>query len=59
MGLRWREIANDLFITQATVKTHVRHAMRKLGALSQAQLVAIAVATGMLDPTWALSGTLS
>ena len=50
MGRRWHEIAADLFITQATVKTHVRNAMRKLGARSQAQLVAMALATGMLDP---------
>jgi PAS domain S-box-containing protein len=50
MGRRWHEIAADLFITQATVKTHVRNAMRKLGARSQAQLVAIALATGTLDP---------
>jgi PAS domain S-box-containing protein len=49
MGRRWHEIATDLFITQATVKTHVRNAMRKVGARSQAQLVAIALATGMLD----------
>ncbi|MBV8219216.1 MAG: PAS domain S-box protein [Solirubrobacterales bacterium] len=50
MGRRWREIASDLFITQSTVKTHVRNAMRKLGARSQAQLVAITLATGILDP---------
>jgi PAS domain S-box-containing protein len=50
MGRRWHEIAADLFITQSTVKTHVRNAMRKLGARSQAQLVAIALATGLLDP---------
>ena len=50
MGRRWHEIAADLFITQATVKTHVRNAMRKLGARSQAQLVAMTLATGMLDP---------
>jgi PAS domain S-box-containing protein len=49
MGRRWHEIAADLFITQSTVKTHVRNAMRKLGARSQAQLVAITLANGMLD----------
>jgi len=56
MGRRWHEIAADLFISQSTVKTHVRHAMRKLGARSQAQLVAIALATGMLDPTPDVTG---
>ena len=50
MGRRWHEIAADLFITQSTVKTHVRNAMRKVGARSQAQLVAISLAAGMLDP---------
>jgi PAS domain S-box-containing protein len=50
MGRRWHEIAADLFITQSTVKTHVRNAMRKVGARSQAQLVAITLATGTLDP---------
>jgi PAS domain S-box-containing protein len=49
MGRRWHEIAAELFITQSTVKTHVRNAMGKLGARSQAQLVAIALASGMLD----------
>jgi PAS domain S-box-containing protein len=50
MGRRGHEIASDLLITPATVKTHVRNAMRKVGARSQAQLVAITLATGMLDP---------
>jgi PAS domain S-box-containing protein len=49
MGRRRGEIAAELHISPATVKTHVRNAMAKLGARSQAQLVAIALATGMLD----------
>jgi DNA-binding CsgD family transcriptional regulator len=49
MGRRWHQIAADLFISQSTVKTHVRNAMHKLGARSQAQLVAIALVNGMLD----------
>ena len=53
-GRRCHEIASDLFITQSTVKTHVRNAMKKLGARSQAQLVAIALISGMLDPARAL-----
>jgi PAS domain S-box-containing protein len=59
MGRRWHEIAADLFITQSTVKTHVRNAMRKVGARSQAQLVAIVLATGMLDPARARGETSS
>ena len=53
-GHRWHEIASDLFITQSTVKTHVRNAMKKLGARTQAQLVAIALVSGMLDPASAV-----
>ena len=49
MGRRWHEIAANLFIAPSTVRTHVRNAMHKLGARSQAQLVAIALTTGMLD----------
>ena len=41
MGQRAREIANDLGIAESTVKTHLRNAMRKVGARSQAQLVAL------------------
>jgi DNA-binding CsgD family transcriptional regulator len=50
MGKRSREVADALVISPATARTHVRNAMTKLGARSQAQLVAIALAAGMLDP---------
>jgi DNA-binding CsgD family transcriptional regulator len=50
MGRRIHEIADLLFISPTTARTHARNAMRKLGARSQAQLVAIAVADGLLDP---------
>jgi PAS domain S-box-containing protein len=40
-GERAREIAEDLGIAESTVKTHLRNAMRKVGAKSQAQLVAL------------------
>ena len=56
MGRRWHEIATDLHISQSTVKTHVRHAMQKLGARSQAQLVAIALTTGVLAPAQTRGG---
>ena len=41
MGQRAREIAAVLGIAESTVKTHLRNAMRKVGARSQAQLVAL------------------
>ena len=49
MGRTRAQIAGELFITPATVKTHISHAMEKAGARTQAQLVAISFATGMLD----------
>jgi PAS domain S-box-containing protein len=50
LGRRAYEIAAELGIASTTVETHVRSAMRKVGARSQAQLVAIACARGLLDP---------
>ncbi|MGD0197637.1 MAG: PAS and helix-turn-helix domain-containing protein [Solirubrobacteraceae bacterium] len=47
MGLRGHEVAQRLGIAESTVRSHVRNAMRKSGARSQAQLVAI-VCTGRL-----------
>ena len=41
MGQRAHEIAEELGIAESTVKTHLRNAMRKVGARSQAQLVAL------------------
>jgi Bacterial regulatory proteins, luxR family len=39
-GLSNRQIAEHLFVTQATVETHLRHAFRKLGVTSRAGLPA-------------------
>jgi DNA-binding NarL/FixJ family response regulator len=39
-GLSNRQIAEHLFITQATVETHLRHAFHKLGITSRATLPA-------------------
>ena len=49
-GLSNREIAEQLFVSQATVKTHANHAMTKLGARDRAQLVVIAYETGLVRP---------
>ncbi len=43
-GLNGREIAGRLFLSPATVRTHVQNAMQKLGARTRAQ--AIVLATG-------------
>ena len=47
MGQRARDISRDLGISESTVRSHIRNAMRKSGARSQAQLVALVCAAGM------------
>ena len=44
------EIASALFVSHATVKTHVSRLLMKLGARDRAQLVMIAYETGMVAP---------
>jgi PAS domain S-box-containing protein len=46
LGNTSREIAEELHISQDTVRTHVRNAMEKVGARSRAQLVAKALGHG-------------
>ena len=41
LGATTRQIASDLFLSPATVRTHVRNAMDKTNARTRAQLVAI------------------
>ena len=45
-----QEIAERLYVTQATAKTHANRAMMKLGARDRAQLVVIACETGLVQP---------
>jgi DNA-binding NarL/FixJ family response regulator len=47
-GASNREIAKTLFVTEATVKTHLVHIFEKLGADSRARAVAIARESGIL-----------
>jgi DNA-binding CsgD family transcriptional regulator len=44
MGSETPEIAETLHVSPATVRTHVRNAMSKLGAHTRAQLVAVVLA---------------
>ncbi len=46
------EIAELLFVSSATAKTHVSRAMIKLGARDRAQLVVFAYETGLATPGW-------
>jgi DNA-binding NarL/FixJ family response regulator len=48
-GLSNEEIGNHLFLSPATARTHVSHAMAKLGARDRAQLVVIAYQTGLVS----------
>jgi DNA-binding NarL/FixJ family response regulator len=49
-GLSNDEIGAQLFLSPATARTHVSHAMVKLGARDRAQLVVIAYQTGLVSP---------
>ncbi|MBN6053240.1 response regulator transcription factor, partial [Nonomuraea sp. RK-328] len=49
-GLSNNEIGAALFLSPATARTHVSHAMAKLGARDRAQLVVIAYETGLVSP---------
>ncbi len=48
-GNRNRDIAELLFITEETVKVHIKHIMEKLGATDRTQAVAIAVRRGIIQ----------
>ena len=49
-GLSNAEIAAELFITLATVKTHVSRLLTKLAARDRAQLIVIAYESGFVTP---------
>ena len=51
-GLANDEIADRLFMSPATAKTHVSRAMVKLGARDRAQLVVFAYESGLVRPGW-------
>jgi len=48
-GNRNRDIANRLFISEETVKVHIKHIMEKLRANDRTQAVAIAVRRGIIQ----------
>jgi len=48
-GNRNRDIAKNLFISEETVKVHIKHIMEKLGATDRTQAVAIGVRRGIIQ----------
>ena len=48
-GNRNRDIANKLFISEETVKVHIKHIMEKLGAADRTQAVAIGIRRGIIQ----------
>jgi DNA-binding NarL/FixJ family response regulator len=45
-----QEIAEELFVSHLTIRTHIQRAMMKLGARDRAQLVVIAYQSGLVKP---------
>jgi len=48
-GNRNKDIGERLFISEETVKVHIKHIMEKLGANDRTQAVAIAVRRGIIQ----------
>ncbi|OON81718.1 response regulator [Streptomyces tsukubensis] len=57
-GLSNEEIAAHMVISPLTAKTHVSHAMTKLGARDRAQLVVFAYESGLVSPGGGPAGAL-
>jgi DNA-binding CsgD family transcriptional regulator len=49
-GLSSSEVARRLFISEATVKTHLAHVMAKLSVREKTQAVIAAYQTGLVQP---------
>jgi DNA-binding NarL/FixJ family response regulator len=48
-GNKNRDIANKLFISEETVKVHIKHIMEKLGAADRTQAVALGIRRGIIQ----------
>jgi DNA-binding NarL/FixJ family response regulator len=45
-----QDIAEELFVSHLTIRTHIQRAMMKLGARDRAQLVVVAYQSGLVKP---------
>jgi DNA-binding CsgD family transcriptional regulator len=50
LGQSTKQIADEIYLSRHTVRTHVRNAMIKTGAHTSAQLVSIALTHGLIVP---------
>jgi DNA-binding NarL/FixJ family response regulator len=48
-GLMTEDVAAEMFLSPHTIRSHVKAAMRKLGAKTRTHAVAIALAAGAID----------
>ena len=51
-GLSNEEVADRLYLSPATARTHLSRILTKLGARNRAQLVVLAYETGLVRPGW-------
>ena len=51
-GLSNAEISAELFVTDATVKTHISNVLLKTGARSRVQAAVFAYESGFVRPGW-------
>ena len=49
-GLDNKELGAELYVSEATVRTHVGHVLSKLGARSRVQAVVAAYESGLVRP---------
>jgi DNA-binding NarL/FixJ family response regulator len=49
-GMRPRQIAHEMFISEKTVSSHIQHIFAKLNVHSQAEAVAVAFRNGLVTP---------
>ena len=50
LGHSTKQIADEMYLSRHTVRTHVRNAMIKTGSHTSAQLVSIALTHGLIEP---------